>query len=168
MLNIVGVRLNGSEKIYDFKNKHEFPLNIGDHVVCKVGTGGTAEGVIEQLKETRNPSSNYKDIVEVEKLNIVQKPLEDSFTYICDIRAWRKQWNGNGGYSNEWSDLVINCLYDTTEAIKIGSIVTYEESKGRVVNLRQLPTNKTTKLKIVQLQKPSSSIFNKIGNLFKK
>jgi hypothetical protein len=46
--------------------------------------------------------------------------------------------------------------------------VTYEESKGRVVNLRQLPTNKTTKLKIVQLQKPSSSIFNKIGNLFKK
>jgi len=171
MQQIVGVSLDGSKQTYDFMNKYEFPIKIGDSVICKVGTGGTCEGVIKQIGELRVSSTKgFKNIVEVKKLNISQKPLEEGSNYVCDLRIWRKQWGKDGGYADQWSDLVITCLYHTNENIKIGSLVTYGENKGRVVKLRQMPIKNTAKFITVKLKqgKDSTGVFNKIINMFKR
>lgn len=167
---LVGVRLYNnnslSEKTYDFKNSCEFKIEKGDQVVVKVGTGGTAEGIVEYIEEKdKETGIRYKNIVEVVGLDIEQEELREGYSYICDIRIWRNQWSSEGGYRDQWSDLTIKCLYDSTQKIKIGDIVEYEGEKAKVVNLRQLLAIKTKNLKYVTIKDIVLEESNKLNNV---
>ena len=91
--------------------------------------------------------------------------MQNGNKYVCDIRIWRNQWSEDG-YSWQWSDLIKTCLYDSTESIQIGSIVEYQDTKGKVVNLRQIPIKETLKLETVKLKpnecKNTKTLFQKI------
>ncbi|MDH6674361.1 small nuclear ribonucleoprotein (snRNP)-like protein [Paenibacillus sp. LBL] len=155
-VQIVGVELpslfDNSTRVYHFKNAHEFKIKIGNQVVCKVGTGGTVIGTVVTVDEVLEEKMQYKNIVEVIGMKKEQMPLQDGNEYVCDIRIWRNQWSTDGGYEYQWSDLIKTCLYDQSENLSIGSVVNYQDTEGKVVNLRQVPKKKTLKMETVQMK----------------
>lgn len=170
---IVGVNLyddNGdlSKTIYDFKNKYNIPVKENDTVIVKIGTGGTTTGVVKYVRKLPKEDLKgfqYKNILEVENLQINQDTLLEGNKYVCDIRIWREQWETNSRCKEYgWSDLLITCLYDIDDKIKIGCIVSYKDTEGKVVNLRQIPINKTLKLDIVKIKPIKMSLFRKLFN----
>lgn len=178
-VKLVGVKIFGdnSDKIYDFKNDCDFDIKKNDIVTFKVGNGGTKDGKVMYIKEVEKLSNDikYKKIVEVKNLKTDIKPLLENNIYICDVRIWRNQWSSGGGYKEQWSDMSTQCLYDINIPIKIGDIGYYQDSKAKIVNLRQIPEKKAKNLKYITIKNDAnnenkglvSTLLNKIFGIKK-
>lgn len=160
---------NWSYKEYHYLNKFEIPLKVGDNVVVKVGTGGVDHVKIKSLKTiskdvAKEKYKGYKYILENLNLKRLEKPLlEDNHVYIYDIRIWKNQYSSSGHYANQWSDLVKTCISD--DNINFKDKVSFEDTKGRIVNIRQIPVDKIGKKTTIH-KIESNSLIGKIKGLF--
>lgn len=134
-----------NDKLYDFINKCEFNISIGDKIWVKVGTGGSKLVIVRKIKnvEKENVPSGYKQVLEVVNMKYTHHPLSEGNIYVCDCRVWRNQRDADGGYRDQWSDLIVTCLFN--DNLEIGSKVLIEGTKGKVVNIRQVLKVKTKK-----------------------
>ena len=86
-MQLVSVNFIGSNKLYDFVNKHDFNIRVWDRVHVKVKTGGSEVVVVKKIREIEKEDakySNYKNVIEVVNMKYEKKELIEGNVYICD------------------------------------------------------------------------------------
>lgn len=151
-VTLYGIDIGGAHP-YDFLNKHDLHVEVGNKVFVKVGSGGAKQGKVVYTKiRNYEEVKDYKSIVEVVGLNLYPPKNDDENTFIIALgRVFRNQWNSDlNRYTDDWSDLIVKCKMPEGLEIKTGDIFLTENGQVRIVGFSTLKN--TSKAKLEELK----------------
>jgi hypothetical protein len=173
----VGVVFEKEEKVYEYLNKNNLDVKIGDIVIVQKKDGGVSTVTVVDIKSfVEKKKSDYMSILEVitpsNKEYIPSSEVrEGTHLPVCLVRVMRKQWDEKE-YVFDWSDILVKFLFELDDNIKIGEIfqVNYGSSvtKGRVVGFSSVKFDTKSKLNKITRPKKSESLFKRTINIFKR
>lgn len=170
LLNLYEIDIGGKYP-YDFLNENNLPVEIGNNVFVKVGTGGAKLGkVVKTKKGIKDKKYDYKSIVEIVGLSIEppvlsEDILNDNFQ-IALGRVYRNQWDTDSkARIDDWSDCVFK--FDMPNIpIKTGDVFLSQGQKVRIVGFSTLPNKSRAKRGILETKvEKKKSFFTKLFGL---